>query len=120
MTDRNLAKDLRALARLRAAEFTMRPWGRELCYTKDLGAAGRVFEVRAGHALSLKQDTHRADTVYLLSGLVWFHLNGHEFEFIPGACLTIVPEDVHELRALEDSVLLSVSVPANGGNGATP
>ena len=98
-------------ARLRAPHVVQKPWGRELWYAHEEQYAGKILEIKKGHALSLQKHEIKRETMFLLSGKMWFHLNGHEFDFIPGACITINPGDIHRLHATEDSVVLEVSTP---------
>ena len=111
MTATNRDNTARNIGRLRAATIVPKPWGREVWYANEDQYAGKILEVKEGHSLSLQKHEFKTETMYLLSGKIWFHLNGLEFEFIPGACLTIRPGDVHRLHALEDSVVLEVSTP---------
>lgn len=88
-----------------------KPWGREIWYAHEDRYAGKILEVTRGHALSLQKHERKQETMYLLSGLVLYHMNGQDFEFRPGQCLTVRPGDVHRMTALEDSVMLEVSTP---------
>lgn len=88
-----------------------KPWGREIWYAHEERYAGKILEVTRGHALSLQKHERKQETMYLLSGLVLYHMNGQDFEFRPGQCLTVRPGDVHRMTALEDSVMLEVSTP---------
>ena len=49
--------------------------------------------------------------MYLHSGRLLYHLNGVDFEMLPGQCITVYPGDVHRIEALEDAVILEVSTP---------
>lgn len=86
-----------------------KPWGRELCYASEPQYEAKILEVKKGHGLTPEQNEFQTRTMHILSGSVWFQLNGIEFDLIPGACLTIRPGDAHCLHALEDSVVLEVS-----------
>jgi mannose-6-phosphate isomerase-like protein (cupin superfamily) len=94
-----------------APKIVPKPWGREIWYAHEERYAGKVLEVTAGHALSLQKHERKQETLYLQSGRMVFHLNGHDHEMRPGDCLTVHPGDVHRMEALEDSVLLEVSTP---------
>src|SRR5687768_18536385 len=98
-------------ARLRAPHIVPKPWGREVWYANETEYAGKILEITKGHALSLQKHERKTETMYLLSGSVWFHLNGHEFDWVAGSCLTIRPGDIHRLHAVEDSVVLEVRSP---------
>ena len=88
-----------------------KPWGREIWYAHEARYAGKILEVTRGHALSLQKHEKKHETMYLQSGRLLYHLNGEEFELVPGECLSIAPGDVHRVTALEDSVILEVSTP---------
>ena len=111
MSATNRDNSARNIGRLRAATIVPKPWGRELWFANEDQYAGKILEVAEGHALSLQKHEFKTETLYLLSGRSWFHLNGLEFDFIPGSCLTIYPGDLHRLHALEDSVVLEVNTP---------
>jgi mannose-6-phosphate isomerase len=88
-----------------------KPWGREVWYADEDRYAGKIIEVTRGHALSLQKHERKKETMYLQSGRLLYHLNGHDFEMEPGQCITITPGDVHRVTALEDAVILEVSTP---------
>jgi mannose-6-phosphate isomerase len=71
--------------RMRAAETVPKPWGREVWYANESHYAGKILEVKKGHSLSLQKHELKTETMYVLSGRIWFHLNSQEFEFVPGA-----------------------------------
>ena len=78
-----------------APKIVPKPWGREIWYAHEERYAGKILEVTRGHALSLQKHERKQETMYLLSGLVLYHMNGQDFEFHPGQCLTVRPGDVH-------------------------
>jgi mannose-6-phosphate isomerase len=88
-----------------------KPWGREVWYAHEDRYAGKILEVRKGHALSLQKHERKQETMYLHSGRLLYHFNGTDFEMEPGQCITIRPGDVHRIEALEDAVILEVSTP---------
>lgn len=96
---------------LRQPQIVDKPWGREVWYAHEEHYAGKILEVKQGFALSLQKHERKIETMYLQSGRIKYHLNGVDFEFLPGSCLTIRPGDVHRVEALEDSVILEVSTP---------
>lgn len=96
---------------LEKPQIVDKPWGREIWYAHEEHYAGKILEVKKGCALSLQKHERKIETMYLQSGRILYHLNGTEFEFLPGSCLTIRPGDVHRVEALEDSVILEVSTP---------
>ena len=96
---------------LKEPKIVDKPWGREIWYAHEEHYAGKILEVKKGFALSLQKHERKIETMYLQSGRILYHLNGRDFEFTPGMCLTIRPGDVHRVEALEDSVILEVSTP---------
>ncbi len=88
-----------------------KPWGREIWYAHEDRYAGKVLEVKRGHALSLQKHERKQETMYLDSGRLLYHFNGTDFEMGPGQCITVRPGDVHRIEALEDSRILEVSTP---------
>ena len=94
-----------------APKIVDKPWGREIWYAHQESYAGKVLEVTQGHSLSLQKHEKKHETMYLQSGRLLYHLNGVEFEMVPGECLSIAPGDIHRVTALEDSVILEVSTP---------
>lgn len=98
-------------APVRRPKIVDKPWGREIWYAHEERYAGKILEVREGHALSLQKHERKVETMYLQSGRVLYHLNGRDFEMKPGDCLTVRPGDVHRVTALADSVILESSTP---------
>jgi quercetin dioxygenase-like cupin family protein len=97
--------------RMRAARIVQKPWGREISYANDELFGGRVLEITKDQTIMPSRHELLCETIYLLSGHVWFHLNGLEFDWPAGACLTLRPGDTYRLVAVEDSVVLEVSYP---------
>ncbi len=81
-------------------------WGRELSCANEEQYAGKILLVNKGHALSFQG--HAVETLYLHSGTLWFSLNGHEFELVPGASITVEESDAVYFQALEDSAILEI------------
>ncbi len=94
-----------------APKIVPKPWGREVWYAHTDRYAGKILEVDAGHILSLQKHEVKHETLYLQSGLMRFTLASEEFEWRPGDAITIPPDTVHRMEALEDSVILEVSTP---------
>ena len=88
-----------------------KPWGREVWYARTDLYAGKILEVNSGHALSLQKHVVKHETLYLYSGLMRLILENETFEWKPGEAVTIPPGAVHQLEAIEDSVVLEVSTP---------
>lgn len=88
-----------------------KPWGREVWYAHTDRYAGKILEVTAGHILSLQKHVVKHETLYLQSGLMRFTLENNVFEWLPGEVVSIPPDTVHRMEAIEDSVILEVSTP---------
>lgn len=95
----------------RTPKIVDKPWGREVWYAHNDRYAGKILEVSAGHILSLQKHEVKHETLYLQSGRMTFELGGEAFEWRPGEAVTIPPDTVHRMEALEDSVILEVSTP---------
>jgi quercetin dioxygenase-like cupin family protein len=107
MPPKNRDASRRHAGRVRAAAIMPHSWGREVRYAQEAHYTAAILEMASGHGTTPHQESS-ARTIHMLSGLVWFQLNGIEFELIPGACLTIRPNDSYAIHAIEDSVLLEV------------
>ncbi len=88
-----------------------KPWGREVWYAHTDRYAAKILEVDEGHILSLQKHVVKHETLYLQSGLMRFRLNEDVFEWRPGEVVSIPPDTIHRMEALEDSVILEVSTP---------
>ena len=88
-----------------------KPWGREVWYAHTDLYVGKILEVNSGHTLSLQKHIVKHETLYLHSGLMRFMLENETFEWKPGEAVSIPPGTVHQLEAVEDSVVLEVSTP---------
>jgi len=88
-----------------------KPWGREIWYAHTDRYAGKVLEVTGGHLLSLQKHRVKHETLYLLTGRIRLTLDDELFDWLPGTAVSIPPDTVHRMEALEDSVLLEVSTP---------
>jgi len=96
---------------LQLPKIVDKPWGREIWYAHTDRYAGKVLEVTAGHLLSLQKHRVKHETLYLLSGRVRLTLDERVLDWLPGHAVSIPPETVHRMEAIEDSVLLEVSTP---------
>jgi mannose-6-phosphate isomerase len=97
--------------RLRAAQPVPKPWGREIRFANEVQYSGRILELRKGQEISSLKNDAQTRTVYLLSGVLWCHLNGMEFEMVAGTSLTLYPGDANLLHAVEESVILESGTP---------
>ena len=88
-----------------------KPWGREVWFAHTDRYAGKILEVNSGHALSLQKHVVKHETLYLHSGLMRFTLDSDTSEWKPGEAVSVPPNTVHRMEAIEDSVVLEVSTP---------
>ena len=101
-----VSRSVTPLGRLRAATVSEKPWGREFVYPGDVRASTRILEIKEGHALSLANHGGAAASLCVLVGHAWFHLNGFDFEVLPGAYLTLLPDDLYGLEASTQTLIL--------------
>lgn len=94
---------------VRLPKIVDKPWGREVWYAHEERYAGKILQIKKGHALSLQKHEKKQETMYVQSGRLICHLNGIDFELQMGECITIHPGDVHRIEALEDVLILEVS-----------
>jgi len=92
-------------------EIIEKPWGREIWYAHNQHYAGKVVELPAGHQVSLHLHRLKHETLYLLAGRVNVTWGDSQFLLAPGEAVTVPPQTVHRLQALEDSVVLEASTP---------
>ena len=92
-------------------EIVEKPWGREVWYAHTDRYAGKILEVDEGHILSLQKHEVKHETLFLQAGRMRFTLGEAVFEWLPGEVVSIPPDTVHRMEALEDSVILEVSTP---------
>ena len=93
-----------------------KPWGYELVYAWTERYCGKIIFVRAGEALSLQFHRQKDETIYVQSGRVEFEIGDPgkpvDNEVVaPGRAFRLEPGTVHQMRALEDTILLEVSTP---------
>lgn len=96
---------------VRAPHVVDKPWGRELRWAAEDRYAGKIIEVRAGHALSRQYHERKTETQLYLYGEGLLELDGEEIRISPGLCRTIRPRQVHRVTAYTDLGFLEVSTP---------
>ena len=106
-----MGKGMRETTNRSTPKIVDKPWGREVWYALTDCYAGKILEVDAGHILSLQKHVVKHETLYLHSGLMRFMLENETFEWKSGEVVTIPPGTVHQMEAVEDSVVLEVSTP---------
>jgi hypothetical protein len=100
----------RSAGRIRAPMPVRNGWGRELCCAAEEAYTAKMLLVNDGKALLVQPQS--TETLYLYSGKLWFNLNGHEFELVAGASVTLDRSDIAHFTAHEDSAILEVSAGA--------
>jgi len=88
-----------------------KPWGRELWYAVTDRYAGKVLEVRAGHALSRQYHRRKKETLYFRRGTGRVELDGRTLTIRPGLTVHVEPGTVHRIVADTDLEILEVSTP---------
>jgi mannose-6-phosphate isomerase len=86
-----------------------KPWGREIHFAVEKEYAGKILEVNAGERLSLQYHRVKKETMYVLSGLLDITVGDNTFKICPGQSITLNPNTIHRLCALEDSRVVEVS-----------
>ena len=82
-------------------------WGREVQCAREEQYSAKMLLINARNSLFIQPQS--TETLYLHSGSLWFNLNGHEFELVAGASLTLERSDIAYFRVEEDSAVLEVS-----------
>lgn len=88
-----------------------KPWGREIWYAVTDRYAGKVLEVRGGHALSLQYHRRKKETLYFRRGSGTLVLGDAEIPIRPELTVTIEPGTRHRIVAESDLEILEVSTP---------
>ncbi len=97
-------------------ELGPKPWGTELLIAETKDYIGKVLWMNAGHGGHLQHHARKDETFYLLSGrcLVRYHDSNdvlRVIEMVPGMAFHVPPGAVHQVEALDDSVLVEASTP---------
>ncbi len=93
----------------------VKSWGGELCYARTDRCAGDILHVAAGHKLSVLYHEERDETSFLESGRRLLERGEtpkrmRRSVLEPGAVWRNPPKLLHALEALEDLMLLEVSI----------
>lgn len=96
-------------------ELGPKPWGQELLIAATPLYTGKILTMRAGHRGGLQYHVTKDEAFHLVSGSVQVrHDDGHGLIWTlmhPGETYRIPPGAVHQVEAVEDSVLFEVSTP---------
>lgn len=103
------------IERFKPREIPGKPWGQELLVAASSLYTGKVLTMKAGHRGGLQYHVTKDEAFYLVSGQVQVrHDDGHGLIWTlmkPGESYRIPPGAVHQVEAIEDSVLFEVSTP---------
>jgi len=91
-----------------------KPWGKEIWFAHMAGYAGKILEIKAGKRLSLQYHEKKAETQYLLSGVIKMTIgkdknNLKNIILKAGDKIDIHPYTIHRIEGIEDSKILEVS-----------
>jgi mannose-6-phosphate isomerase-like protein (cupin superfamily) len=103
---------------MKPARFVDKPWGRERILEEENGRyVVKILEVDPGQRLSLQYHAEKCETMYCLygNGMLEIEREGVRIEMamMPGRYATIMPGDIHRLRATGTSpvAILEASTP---------
>lgn len=93
-----------------------KPWGQEELLELNERYCLKRLTMKKGHSCSLQAHLDKRETVYILSGTLKLVI-GYDKDLLtektlhPQESLTIHPNQIHRMTALEDSVYLEASDP---------
>jgi len=94
-----------------------KPWGYEEIWTETDKYVGKMIVINPHHRLSLQFHQQKMESIRILSGILYFHLQlpGEELQVIEltvGQTKDIPPGTIHRFEAREETVFLhEVSTP---------
>lgn len=94
-----------------------KPWGYELIWARTARYAGKLLVIEAGKRLSLQKHLHKEESIYVLQGPLYLHLedaagNVQVHKLAAGEHRHIASECIHRFEAREAQVqLMEVSSP---------
>lgn len=94
-----------------ALRVVEKPWGQEIWWAMTDSYAGKIIEVRAGHALSLQYHNVKLETMLFTRGRGTLSLGERAIPIEEGLCVTIPPGTVHRVAAETDVLFYEVSTP---------
>lgn len=95
---------------------TVKPWGGEELLAHTDKYALKSIHVKKGSRPSLQYHERKAESLYLLSGLLQIEIGDSADDLItevfnPGDIVDIPTRKIHRVSAIEDSVIIEVSTP---------
>lgn len=88
-----------------------KPWGREVWWAVTDRYAGKVLEVRAGHALSLQYHREKLESLFFRRGAGTLILGEERIAIREGLAVTVHPGVLHKVIADSDLEIFEVSTP---------
>lgn len=93
--------------------FVSKTWGWELWITNNEKYCGKKLFIKQGHHLSYHSHRIKDEVLFVESGKIWFthNLNGEpeSIEMSVGYAFHVKPGVIHQMRAIEDTVLYEFS-----------
>lgn len=100
-----------------SARRVEKPWGHELIWAETDRYVGKVLVVEPGNRLSLQKHEIKDESIYVVSGTLYLHLEDDQgvvqvHALGPGAHQRIATGRIHRFEAREERVeLMEVSTP---------
>jgi mannose-1-phosphate guanylyltransferase len=93
-----------------------KPWGHERLWALNDHYVGKFLHIRAGESLSLQYHELKDETICVLGGRLHLTIGrgvaALENKVLgPGDCEAIPPGTIHQMKAIEDTVVVEVSTP---------
>jgi mannose-1-phosphate guanylyltransferase len=93
-----------------------KPWGHERLWALNQHYVGKFLHIRAGESLSLQYHELKDETICVLGGRLHLTIGrgvtALENKVLgPGDCEAIPPGTIHQMKAIEDTVVVEVSTP---------
>ena len=104
-------------ARSDDAKRVEKPWGFELIWTHTDRYVGKVLVIEPGNRLSLQKHLEKDESIYVLAGRLYLHLENEDGEIAvtaldQGAHVRIPTGRIHRFEAKDERVeLMEVSTP---------
>jgi quercetin dioxygenase-like cupin family protein len=89
-----------------------KPWGREIWVAENKKYAGKILEIKKGTRTSLHYHKVKEETMYVFEGEMRVRDKDDREKVVKkGESITLKPNEVHRLYAVEDLKILEVSTP---------
>jgi len=94
---------------VKKAKVVEKPWGKEIWIADEPEYGGKIIEIKKGYSTSVHYHKEKKETIYVDKGVLKVRSGSHEFLVREGEGITIEPNTVHQLIAVEDVRLIEVS-----------